>query len=187
MTPQTIDDELRQALTVDPSPEFVARVRTRIAAEPAPARWGFWWVAIGGIGVLAVIVVAVVAPRRTIVTEPRLGSRTAKPIGALVRGPERPALREIERLALHETGVVRPFKGRDAAVEILVDQREATTLRRLMSGAPSGRVDLKPLLKPSPLAITEPAPVNALAIPGIPAIEEIVIDPLPTGSEGARQ
>jgi len=185
MTPQTIDDELRQALTVDPSPEFVARVRTRIAAEPAPARWGFWWVAIGGIGVLAVIVVAVVAPRRTIVTEPRLGSRTAKPIGALVRGPERPALYETERPALHETGVAR--LGRDAVVEVLVDQREATTLRRLMSGAPSGRVDLKPLLKPSPLAITEPAPVNALAIPGIPAIEEIVIDPLPTGSEGARQ
>jgi len=34
-----LDRELAAALDVDPSPEFVARVRARIAAEPAPASW----------------------------------------------------------------------------------------------------------------------------------------------------
>jgi len=32
-----IDGEIRRALDVDPSPEFLARVRTRIAAEPSPS------------------------------------------------------------------------------------------------------------------------------------------------------
>src|ERR1043166_265339 len=34
-----LDRELSAALSVDPSPEFVARVRARIALAPPPARW----------------------------------------------------------------------------------------------------------------------------------------------------
>ena len=39
MDEMRLDDELRAALAVDPSPEFVARVRTRVASEPPPSRW----------------------------------------------------------------------------------------------------------------------------------------------------
>jgi hypothetical protein len=35
-----LDRALLAALDVDPSPEFVARVRERIAHEPPPSRWG---------------------------------------------------------------------------------------------------------------------------------------------------
>ena len=35
-----LDREIDRALSVDPSAEFVARVRTRIANEPARAPWG---------------------------------------------------------------------------------------------------------------------------------------------------
>jgi hypothetical protein len=35
-----LDRALSAALDVDPSPEFVARVRERIAHEPPPSRWG---------------------------------------------------------------------------------------------------------------------------------------------------
>jgi hypothetical protein len=35
-----LDREIGEALDVDPSPDFLARVRQRIAAEPAPA---YWW------------------------------------------------------------------------------------------------------------------------------------------------
>lgn len=34
-----LDRELDAALGIEPSPEFVARVRTRIASEPEPSRW----------------------------------------------------------------------------------------------------------------------------------------------------
>jgi hypothetical protein len=38
-TGEAFDRDIARALAVDPSPEFVARVRTRIANEPAPAIW----------------------------------------------------------------------------------------------------------------------------------------------------
>lgn len=42
-----LDRELEAALGVEPSPEFLARVRTRIAAEPEPSRWRMAVVAAG--------------------------------------------------------------------------------------------------------------------------------------------
>lgn len=57
-----LDREIESAVGIEPSPEFLARVRTRIAAEPDPAGWGvsfepLWGVAIAG------IVLAIVAPQ----------------------------------------------------------------------------------------------------------------------------
>jgi hypothetical protein len=44
-----VDRELAAALAVDPSPEFLARVRMRIAAEPEPPAWRVsWLVAVAG-------------------------------------------------------------------------------------------------------------------------------------------
>ena len=42
--PGTWNRELEEALNVDPSPEFLARIRTRIASEPEPRRWRLAWV-----------------------------------------------------------------------------------------------------------------------------------------------
>ena len=39
LTDEALDGDLSRALAVDPSPEFVARVRTRIASEPAQSRF----------------------------------------------------------------------------------------------------------------------------------------------------
>ncbi len=39
LTDTQLDQELEAALGVEPSPEFVARVRTRIAGEPEPSPW----------------------------------------------------------------------------------------------------------------------------------------------------
>ena len=81
-----IDDEIKDALNVDPSPEFLARVRTRIAKEPAPAAWrGSWTLAAAG-AMAAVVVVAVIV------------SRPAQPIRSaesfVAAGPKGPALQE---------------------------------------------------------------------------------------------
>jgi hypothetical protein len=56
-----IDEEIRAALNVDPSPEFVARVRTRMATESSPSVWRWSWgltiaSALGACTVLVVIV-----------------------------------------------------------------------------------------------------------------------------------
>lgn len=65
MDEMRLDDELRAALSVDPSPEFVARVRTRIAAEPAPGRWRLAWV-------MTAVATVSVAIATTTVNWPRL-------------------------------------------------------------------------------------------------------------------
>jgi hypothetical protein len=58
-----LDRELTAALAVDPSPEFVARVRARIAREPAPSSWRMPRMTLAA-GALAVVVVAVVSVGR---------------------------------------------------------------------------------------------------------------------------
>src|SRR5260370_303237 len=50
-----IDQEIRDALNVDPSPEFLARVRTRVANEPEPSTWRWSWT-IATVGALAAAV-----------------------------------------------------------------------------------------------------------------------------------
>ena len=59
-----LDRELAAALAVDPSPEFVARVRARIANEPAPPSWRIPRLILAA-GTLAVVIglSALVAPR----------------------------------------------------------------------------------------------------------------------------
>jgi len=64
-----LDRELESALGVEPSPEFLARVRTRVAAEPAPELWRLAirrWSFEPLVGVaLAGIVLAVIVPNLT--------------------------------------------------------------------------------------------------------------------------
>jgi hypothetical protein len=60
-----LDRELEAALGVEPSPEFVARVRTRVAAEPETALWRLairrWtFEPLVGIAVIGVVLAAVV-------------------------------------------------------------------------------------------------------------------------------
>src|SRR5947208_16989703 len=64
MTSSAIEREIAQALAVDPSPEFVARVRMRVASEPAPRRG--WWmpVLVGASAINAAVTIAVVGPWR---------------------------------------------------------------------------------------------------------------------------
>jgi hypothetical protein len=43
MTDAALDREIAAALTVEPSPDFVARVRQRVADAPVPSAWGVSW------------------------------------------------------------------------------------------------------------------------------------------------
>ena len=60
-----LDREIRQLLAVDPSPAFEARVRERVAAEPAPNAWraGRLWMAFGTAAATAALVLVVAVPR----------------------------------------------------------------------------------------------------------------------------
>jgi len=55
----SLDREIESLLTVEPSPEFVARVRARVADEPEPGRWRTAWL-FALAGAVAVVIGALV-------------------------------------------------------------------------------------------------------------------------------
>jgi hypothetical protein len=57
-----LEREIADAVNVDPSPEFVARVRARVADEPAPARTRRWPFMIA-VGVAAALIAAAYVER----------------------------------------------------------------------------------------------------------------------------
>jgi len=57
-----LDRELASLLSVEPSPEFRARVRVRIAGEPAPRAWlARWRTVAAGVAVLSVVAALVLS------------------------------------------------------------------------------------------------------------------------------
>lgn len=159
----TIDRELHAALDIDPSPDFLARVRQRVASEPEPRGWRAWWVvpvAAAAIGALVVVVWQTPVP-----DPPEAEHLLASRVPA--------ALVVVPRLSGHPPSPARPgvaSRRVDAAPAVLIDANESRALRRLVFG--------------SPLNIEEPytGPSNSAI-----EIAPISIEPLPIGSEGARQ
>jgi hypothetical protein len=195
-----IDDEIKDALNVEASPEFLARVRTRVGKEPAPGAWrGPWTLAAAG-AMAAVVVVAVIV------------SRPAQPIRSaesfVAAGPEGPALEapssaRPKEPAIQETRVSAGPKGPALQAEvsaarpvvsgfsrtvlsqrpeILLDPAEMRALRALVDGVHAGRIDLAAAQRSTPAEPMVLAPIGDLEI------RIMTIDPLtPAGEQGARQ
>ena len=189
-----IDDEIREALDVDPSPEFLALVRTRIATEPAHSSWRWsWTIAAAGALAAAVTVAIALTPRVKTIVEPVTQTATAGPRGPAlhqatagpspsgrrpgpfgpgesiasgVAGPKGPALREAST----------------ASPEILLDPAETRALRQLIAGARDGRVDLEAARQAASRAPIDLDPIAEIIIAPI-TIEPIA--PL-SGAEGVR-
>ncbi|MGH9349104.1 MAG: hypothetical protein ACRD26_17755 [Vicinamibacterales bacterium] len=175
-----LDREIEALVSIDPSPDFRARVRERLANEP-PIRalagaWRLpWAVAAGGALVVGALLVAIVfrtTPEPRAATE--LAARsideagydaTARPVasegasGRISRGGarRRPAAAPIEQ-----------------TIEVIVYPPEAAAWRRLMARVGSGDVDLSRLAR----AGTEQTP---LMLPEELALPLIVIEPLTPG------
>lgn len=151
-----VDEELQKALDVAPSPEFLARVRERVARETAPAHpWMRWLVfAAAGAGTLAFGAwllqspstppgsLGVASSRR----EPRGESPAAEPPAP--RAPERSARASSPLAAI---GPTQP--------EVLVPPGEEELLRRFVAAVRSGHVDASAIV-----TVAEPQPTPDLAI-----------------------
>jgi hypothetical protein len=77
VTDSELEREIGRALNVDPSPEFLARVRMRVAHETMPAPWRFRWLALAGAAAVVVFAVVVtfwpaaeeLAPRQAVLPQ----------------------------------------------------------------------------------------------------------------------
>jgi hypothetical protein len=84
-----IDRELAAALAIDPSPEFLARVRMRIAAEPEPLpSWRASWMMAGAAAMAVAAVVAIAVAQMSPPGDPK--SQALPGIAAVDQPREKP-------------------------------------------------------------------------------------------------
>jgi hypothetical protein len=174
LTDAAIDRAVEQAVAVEPAPEFLARVRSRLSSEPAPSwsplRWGFS--AAGAIAVVIVLAVAVQRPERTTTAwKPSEGpavtgvaQATITPPTAAPAAPQRSAARQAPatRTPKAAIGAGQPVRAiREPEVIIAAD--EAAAFRRLISDVRLGRVDLA-LLPEHPAATVALQPRSEISI-----------------------
>ena len=208
LTDEAAGDEIAQdiarALAIEPSREFLARVRTQIASEPAPSAWRFSWTTwiAGGTVAAAIVLAAVLArPGRTPswvdnaplvaraiagrVDVPYVASAfltaeaSAKAVRRTSSGPA-----EAGRHVLPVPTASRPAKaGPHVLIQTLFYPRETQALRALIAGVRTNRVDLSPLLRPGAPAPMELPPIHDLVI------APLAIEPLApvAGAQGERQ
>jgi len=154
-----LDRALARALDVAPSPDFVARVRTRVAAEPPPAFWRLPRMMLAA-GVVAVALAAAALPALRV-------DRKAAP------APVAPAPGPVAR--------VEPPEGRDAVVplpvaappraarrqrtaEVVVAASEVMGLRQMEALVAGGRVAVSFADDSAGSASPGPVRVNAIVI-----------------------
>ena len=196
MTDTAIDREIQAALAVDPSPEFLARVRTRIASEPVVS--GFWsrrrWgiVLVGAAVMIAFAVVMSrprsVAPVGSSAKEDIALESAVAPVGSDFPPPRRLFSAELRR----GRAVARSAKAGSLTVpvvsglsqpepEILLDPAETRALRRLIAGTRDGSLDLSASLQATTPTAMDLPPIDAIVI------APLTIDPLtPSGEQGVR-
>ena len=207
MNDAALEREIERALAVDPSPEFLVRVRARIADEPAPASRGFGWLFAGVATVAAaaalVLAVRMVSPARPPATAPLLASRSiGSPLVVPAVSPAKAGhyvpksvgqddqsqyvVSGFSRTQRESAGFSRtqresPGFSRTAATrtpELLFDARETTALQRLIADVREARVDLRPLAKEGPMPLPDMDPL---------VISPIVIEPLTPGGAGGER
>ena len=182
--------EIETALAVDPSPEFLARVRLRIASEPVSSAWRIPWVFTAGSVAIAIVMAVVVfrsdrKPNLTSTEQPAV-ARTAFDRPAVAETALAPVLdaasatpRTVGSPAVRLAREARP--ARDP--EVLISADEAAGLRRLIAAVRDGRIDFTPVLI-----------VNREATASLQSFSEITwlpitvepLEPITTG-EGVRQ
>jgi hypothetical protein len=186
LTDSVLDRELESALDIEPSPEFLARVRTRVAAEPEAsywrlASWGTGW----GRGMQPMVAMAVVAVTLAVIV-PRWMRDDEIPSKRLVAAmtetapiaPASPGVQSAQPVERPATRLpVRAARPTAASNEVplrlsqpLFSDGERRAFFNIAIAVEEGRVPPVPAL---PEAVDQSLTVRELSI------EPLVIDPLP--------
>jgi hypothetical protein len=161
--------EVESALRVDPSPEFLARVRLRIAAHPRPQAWSVPWkfAAAGMIATVAVLALVAVSWDR----EPGLSvTSISRPETPRVSVPELDAV--LPAAPVEASKPVTPPTTASAitrsavASEVVISPGERAALAALLRSLRAGRIS--PAILETMNADFEP----------LPPLEEVTIDPI---------
>ncbi|HZM93824.1 MAG TPA: hypothetical protein VFB92_10405 [Vicinamibacterales bacterium] len=177
MSDETLEREIEAALGIDPSPEFLPRIRARIASERVNEVWlwrGLWQWAGAGVAVAGVAIIGL-----WILNGPASGSRDVRVANAPQRpGPasdsgmvadaansgSSPTPAPVRRPAAYTTRVPRDRMA--TPPEVVISRDEAVALRQLIAAIAARQVEAVDI----PKLEGESAPIAP--------IEEIVLEPI---------
>ena len=152
-----LQDALASMMAVEPSPEFAARVRQRIAGDADVREWRFAPLVLPGLAAAAVVVLGILlifAGTRRIAPE--------RPMPAATRDSE-PAPVESVPSSEPAAGVVVQQEEQPTA---LVPRNEIVAIRELLSAAQAGRFEFELVPAGLPVA-TELSPPGPISLPPI--------------------
>ena len=175
MNDDQLKREIEDALSVEPSPQFAAQVRARIAESPQPSRFWIRWsvAAAAGLAAAAVVTLVFFDLREPGFSEP---VKVATPVHAHVK--------EAPLMPVPEP-TVTPGKARKPSStqepEVVIDPREVAGFRKFVEGVQEDRIDLTKLIELQQAA-AKPAPVEEIALMPIGDLTPIVIESLSIGT-----
>jgi hypothetical protein len=173
MNHDPLKHEIEQLLHVEPSPQFAARVRTRVAQsrKPSPV-WIRWSVGAAAVTFVAVVVAFVFPDARETVVAPPAEITVKTPAKELEQSPVRAPDRAV---SIRKSA--KPSTPTTAEPEVLVDPREIAAFRRFVVGEDEERIDLQKLLELREAA-GKTTPVAEIALNPLPGLDPIVIEPV---------
>jgi hypothetical protein len=174
------DREIESLLAVEPSPEFVARVRARVAEEPEPKRWWTSWT-LAVAGAVAMAILAVIAwpssePSSSVTTTipaPRI-TEIVEPVMPPTVTPPPATSQAVPRQTPTPIAVAVTTSG-DRVIDIdlpavVIAENEVRTFATLVASIRQRRFDVA-----VPAAPDLEAPIE---IKELPPIEPIEIEPI---------
>jgi hypothetical protein len=185
----TLAREIESMLAVDPSPEFVARVRTRVASEPIGQRWRLFprvwsFEPLFAVGILAVVVLLVVpfwlrSHRPAIVKQPAVSTSPApsqRLAGEPIRSdPDATSDVTIQRVGRQRDRSIQvdasPAADTSPFPDVLISDGEQRAFAVLLATIEQGRFPPLPVVDAAEQAKSLEPP--ALEVPAL------VIEPLP--------
>ena len=187
-----IDRALAEALDVAPSPDFVARVRQRVAREPRPVSfWHGWKIAVPALAAAAMVAAIglAVLSRRPPATQPlQARSLSQVNLGPVAADAPRAVAVPAPRTVAPSVSPARAVAGRrepvwhmnQAEPEVLVPREEIEMYRRLLAAAQT-----------VPHAVVVESPKDIVSVGEVCdlIIEPIKIEPIapPSSGRGERQ
>jgi hypothetical protein len=192
LTDSALAREVESALGIEPSPEFLARVRTRIANEPEPSPWRLAD-AVSGFSRTGVVSGFSRTCQRWAV-EPLAGLAIVGIVLALV----------VPRLMRDEVPIVQVKRGPTLEVQLKPDatisrnrveadlpaSAEATADKRVDLDRPMRRVTRAPVARTTPLRLSQPLfsdDERQALIVLVTAVEQGRMPPMPAASEAGDQ
>jgi hypothetical protein len=176
MNDERLTKELEEALGIEPSPQFLARVRRQIEAERRRPAFRWAWATAGGMVAAAVVVIGIVVsePEKPAPLQPTTASQASR-MERLSPVAEIPATSIPSTVPAPKVEPRQPGR-RSAELEVLIDPRDAAALQSFLKDIQERKIDperLEGLFEAAAKIGTttiEPMPIAA--------IEPIVIVPL---------